>query len=185
MNIEFLGRDFEIDGRIREHATEKLARVLKFLDEPIDARVTLETKKHQQKAEIHLDHRHGTVHTTETTLQMLESINSAVDKAEKQARRGREKFLDKRRRSGVKERESGSHWPIEVVDPLDLRDGSGQKKIIRSTRIQIKPMSLEEAALQLDDSRSEFIVFKDSETDAVSVLYRRKDEHYGLISPEF
>ncbi|MBZ0112899.1 MAG: ribosome-associated translation inhibitor RaiA [Thermoanaerobaculia bacterium] len=182
MNIEFLGRNYEIDARIREHTAEKLERVLKFLDDPIEIHVTLETRKHQNVAEIHLDHRHGTVHTQETSLQMEESINGAVDKAEKQARRAKKKFLDKRRRAG--HRENGHHWPIDVVDAESLRDGKGQRRIIKSTRLQIKPMSLEEAALQLDGSKSEFVVFRDADTDSVSVLYRRKDQNYGLISPE-
>ena len=168
---------------MRAHTAEKLERVLKFLDEPIETHVTLETKKHQHTAEIHLDHRHGTVHTEETSLQMMESINSAIDKAEKQARRAKEKFVDKRRRAGS--RENGHHWPIDVVNPKDLRDDGGERRIIKSTRIQIKPMSLEEAALQLEGSRNEFVVFRDAETDLVSVLYRRKDENFGLVSPEF
>jgi putative sigma-54 modulation protein len=186
MNIEFLGRNYEIDDRIREHTAEKLERVLKFLDEPIEIHVTLETQKHENTAEIHLDHRHGTVHTQETSLQMEESINGAIDKAEKQVRRAKEKFVDKRRRAGHREShwENGHHWPIDVVDAESLHDGKGQRRIIKSTRIQIKPMSLEEAALQLDDSKSEFVVFRDAETDTVSVLYRRKDQNYGLISPE-
>ncbi len=184
MNIEFLGRNFAVSDRVRTHTEEKLERVLKFLDEPIEAHVTLETKKHQHTAEIHLAHRHGKVHTEETSLQMMESINTAIDKAEKQARRAKKKFQDKRRRGAVA-RDETPHWPVDVVDPQSLRDGAGERRIIKSSRIQIKPMSLEEAALQLDGSRSEFVVFRDAETDLVSVLYRRNDDHFGLISPEF
>jgi len=64
--------------------------------------------------------------------------------------------------------------------------GSGQQpRIIKTSLLQIKPMSIEEAALRIDDSKNEFIVFRDAETDRVSVLYKRKDDHYGLIAPEF
>jgi putative sigma-54 modulation protein len=57
--------------------------------------------------------------------------------------------------------------------------------VIRNTRLQIKPMSIEEAALQLDGAKNDFVVFRDATSDRISVLYKRKDDNYGLIAPDF
>jgi putative sigma-54 modulation protein len=69
------------------------------------------------------------------------------------------------------------------VEGGSLRGGEG-RRVIKSGSLRIKPMSIEEAALQLEGSRNEFIVFRDADTEKVSVLYKRKDDNYGLIAPE-
>ena len=58
------------------------------------------------------------------------------------------------------------------------------QQIVKTSRLPIKPMTIDEAALELDQSKNEFFVFRDSGTDRVSVIYRRKDSNYGLIAPE-
>jgi putative sigma-54 modulation protein len=65
-----------------------------------------------------------------------------------------------------------------------LNAGTGRRVIKRSV-LSIKPMSVEEAALQLEGSTNDFVVFKDALSEQVSVLYKRRDANYGLISPEF
>jgi len=100
-----------------------------------------------------------------------------VDKLEEQARRHKEKTQQKARdeeRAWVK---------MEVLDS-EMEDDSGPK-IIRSKRFAMKPMSVEEAAMQLDISDSSFLVFLNPATERVNVIYRRKDGNFGLIEPEF
>ena len=88
MNIEYIGRNFHLDERIREHAAEKLGKLVKFLDEPIETRVTLEIEKHRHRAEIYVTHRQGTLTATEETDgTMFDAINLAAEKMELQARR--------------------------------------------------------------------------------------------------
>lgn len=180
MNIEFTGRNFSVSDRIKDFTENKLAKIVKFLSEPVDLHVILEAEKHHYKAEIHVHHRHGVLQASESSDHMRDAIQSAVEKIEKQARRARKKFTDKKRRS----RRDDNHWPLDVLDPASVGTGS-TPRIIKSTALPIKPMSIEEAALELSQSKNEFFVFLDSGTERVSVLYRRKDENYGLISPEF
>ena len=111
---------------------------------------------------------------------MYDAINLAVDKTEKQARRSRKKFRDKRRKA---DRSNGNQWPVEVLERSSI-GGGGSPRIIKSSVISIKPMSIDEAALQLEDSENDFVVFRDAGSDQVSVLYKRRDQNYGLISPE-
>lgn len=183
MNIDYVGRNYQLDERVRDFTEDKLKKVTKFLEEPIEARITLEVEKHRHVAELHVAHRHGVLQATEETPDMYDAINLAIDKVEKQARRARKKFMDTRRRA-QRSTVNGSQWPVDVVEAASLRGGGGPK-IVKSSQLQIKPMTIEEAALQLEDSKNEFVVFRDSTSDKVAVLYRRRDSNYGLIAPEF
>ena len=180
MKIDYVARNLELDDRIRDFTSDKLEKISKFLDEPVDIHVTLEQEKHRSIAELRIAHRFGVLQAAEETDDILGAINLAIDKAEKQARRSRKKYMDKRRKA---DRIHGNHWPIEVLEASSL--GAGQSpQIVKSTVLSIKPMSLDEAALRLENSRNDFVVFRDATSDEVNVLYKRKDSNYGLISPE-
>jgi len=186
MKIEYLGRNLTADESLRHHTEEKLRKVLKFLDEPVEAHVTFEVVKHRSVADVQVTHRWGTLQAQESADQMLEAVNLAVEKIETQAERARKKHVDRRRRQQRAESKSNGHgWPLDVIDRASIAQGaSGPPRVIKSSRLPIKPMSIEEAALELEDSKHEFVVFRDSETEKVSVLYKRRDENYGLIAPE-
>ena len=180
MNIEYNGRNYTIDDRVREVVTEKLQKLAKVLDEPIDARVTLSAEKRKFVVDLHLHHRHGSIQAEENSDDnMFEAIGDVVAKAERQAERDKTRRVDRRRREA-----SANHWPVEVLAAGTLADDSGPR-VIKSSRLEIKPMTLEEAAQKLGDSRSEFVVFLDAVSERVSVLYKRKDQNFGLIAPEF
>lgn len=180
MNIDFVARSVQLDDRIREYASSKLRKLDKFLDEPVEIRVTLAKEKHRCSAELRVAHRFGLIQATEETGDILDSINLAVDKAEKQARRARKKYMDKRRKA---DRNNGNQWPVEVLERASVGRGLAPR-IIKSSVLSIKPMSLDEAALHLENSKNDFVVFRDAKSDLVNVLYKRRDNNYGLISPE-
>ena len=180
MNIDFVAHSVQLDDRISEYAAGKLGKLTKFLDEPIDVRVSLAQERHRCMAELHIAHRFGLIQATEETDDVLDAINMAVDKAGKQARRSRKKFMDKRRKA---DRNNGNQWPVDVLERGSV-GGGAKPRIIKSSYLSIKPMSLDEAALHLEKSSNDFVVFRDAQLDQVSVLYKRKDNNYGLISPE-
>jgi putative sigma-54 modulation protein len=183
MNIEYVGRTHDIDDRLRELAEEKLKKLGRFLAEPVEARIELAVEKHRQVIDLHVSHRSGTLHANHEGHDLRETLTEALDSIQNQAQRGRKRDMDKRRRAS-RSAEQESHWPVEVLDKGSVKGGE-QPRVIKSSRIQIKPMSIEEAALSLEDSEHDFVVFRDSLTDRVNVLFRRKDQHYGLIAPEF
>ena len=187
MKIEFTGRHYHVSDRAREYTQRKLKKLARFLDEPLDVHVILEIEKRRQIAEFHVSHRHGGLQATEEAEHMREAINAGIDKIEKQARRSRKKFMDRRRRA--QRQDDGHHWPVEVLDAATINvpaaEGDGRPRIIKTGQLPIKPMTIDEAALELDQSQNDFCVFRDSGTDRVSVIYRRKDANFGLIAPEF
>lgn len=181
MKVEYVARHYELNDRVRTFTESKLRKLEKFLQEPIEAHVMLETAKHRNRADLRLTHRFGMIQATEDTDEMFDAINLAVDKAEKQARRSNKKFHAKRRRGGREEAKQS--WPLAILDADSMGSG-GAPDVIKSTQLQIEFMSLDEAATRLADSERDFIVFRNLDSDEVNVLYRRPDENYGLISPE-
>lgn len=183
MKIEYTGRHFRIREDIKtlvEGLFEK--KIARFLEDPVETRITLEADKLRRIAEIHVAHRHGILQATEEGAVMEEAIHAAMEKVEKQARRARNKYRDSRRRAGRPAEDN--HWPVDVIERASVGGGE-TPRIIRTNRLPIKPMTIDEAALQLADSKNDFFVFLDSATERVSVLYRRRDQNYGLIAPEF
>ena len=179
MKVEYVARHYELNDQVREFTEGKLRKLDKYLQDPVDARITLESVKHRNRADLHLAHRFGVIQATEVTDDMYDAINLAVDKAEKQARRSNKKFHAKRRRV---DRTQVPSWPVSVLEGASV--GTGSTKVIKSSHLPIEFMSLEEAAERLGGSKNEFIVFRNLDTEQVNVLYRRRDENYGLISPE-
>ncbi len=99
MNVEYFGHHFHITDELRRFAETKLKKVLKFLDEPIEIRVTVDASKHGIEAEVHATHRHGVLQGREHHSEVKDALNLVIDKIETQAERAKSKYFDKRRRA--------------------------------------------------------------------------------------
>lgn len=183
MKTEIIGRNTPIDERLRKVVEQKLKKLEKLLVEPIEARITLTTEKHSHVADLHVTHRDGALQGTESTDGTFqEAVQRAVAKVEEAARRTHQKRVERRR--GAADRNDRSHrWPVEILGADSVGEGRAPR-VIETSQIAIKPMTLDEAALELDGSADGFVVFRDSTSDRLSVLYKRKDRNYGLIAPE-
>ena len=184
MQIEYTCRNVILDDRLRLGVEQKLEKTMKFLEEPVEVKVILEVEKHRSIAEVHITHRLGIVQAREENEGGLQdAVHLALERAEKQARRSRKKLVDKRRRPLRGERVNGHRWPMEVIEGASVSAGV-TPRVIESTHLQIKPMTIDEAALELEGAEYGFVAFVDAQTKRLSVLFRRKDLHYGLIAPE-
>ena len=182
MNIEFTGRHYHLNDDIKEFAQKKLHKIDSFVEDPIEVHWILETEKKRHIAELVLRHRHGTFQAKEEADAMHDAVLSAAEVVVKQARRTRKKFMDKRRKA-QRQADHAAHWSVDVLEGDSV--STGAPRVIRTSNLQIKPMTIDEASMALEQSRNDFFVFRDSGTERVSVLYRRKDNDFGLIAPEF
>ena len=121
------------------------------------------------------------VQATAQNKDLTTAIQDAVDKIEIQARRAKARLKDHKKRAGS-EAKIDTGWAVDVIERDSMK--SGQPRIVERSSIPIKPMAIEEAVLQLDDSPYDFLVFRNASTDKVNVLYRRDDKNLGLITPE-
>lgn len=172
MKITFAEKKMAASDSLRDHVSKKVAKLDKFFKQEAEANVTFSIERGRYRAEITI-HSNGTYfRANELTSDMYASVDSCVAAIERQIRRNKVR-LEKRLREGALNIEPEIAVPVEEEEEF---------KIIRSKRFSIKPMSVEEAILQMNLLDHEFFAFKNSDDDeAFSVVYKRKDGGYGII----
>jgi putative sigma-54 modulation protein len=177
MRYEFTGRHITVTPALKRHVREHLDKLDKILDSaPMNAHVILEVEKHRQKAEIVATWRDHTFTAKAATVDMYNSITQASAKIEKQIFRLKDKFA-----KGKRQKMPAGAAAAAVLPPeTPVSEGS---RIVRTRQYRVKPMTPEEAAVQIADLPDQFLVFRNAESERVSVLYKRRDGNYGLIEP--
>ena len=174
MKIEFTGRQTEVPVELRRLAERKLQKVGKLLPALTRAHVILSADKHRQVAEVGVHSRHLDLSAVEVSTNPRLSLAGAMDKLLRQAQR-----------QGAKRRvRKGSASPRLVAPPVERATEARAPRVIRTRRAVLKPMSLDEAAIELEGRGEGVLVFRDAATERVSVLFRRKDGNLGLVEPE-
>jgi putative sigma-54 modulation protein len=197
MRLEVTGRHVAVTPALKTFARTKLSKLEKLLGGPLDFHVILTVEKHRHIAEIVAHGRSTKLSAKEVTQDMYTSIGECIDKLETQARKHKEKFAARRRRgsreAAPKEEPSGeptrsSNAGQATASKRKRRPSSGRSdgvpRIVQSDVFPRKPMTVEEAALQVGDSDLGFFVFRNSRSQEINVLYKLKDGSLGLVEPE-
>ena len=176
MKFTFTEKKIQITDELRDYAERKIGKLDRFFKSESDAFITFTTERGRYIAEVTIKNN-GLFHrVTETTSDMQASIDSAVAAIERQIRKHKTK-LGKRLRDGALDRDYTTQVKHETPD-----EDEPDFKIVRTKMFPIKPMTPEEAVLQMNLLEHEFFVFKNQDRDdAFSIVYRRKQGDYGLI----
>jgi putative sigma-54 modulation protein len=180
MQVTTTFRHMEQSEALKSYAEEKIERVKKYIDEPISVQVffTVE-KKIRHIVEIVISAKGISTKASEATNDMYAAVDAVIDKIERQLKRYKEKIkAHKPSGEGNGRQISKKIFEAESID-------TSAEPIVISTKIETaKPMSIEEAVMQMDLLHKDFIVFTDATSCDINVLYRRKDGNYGLIEPQ-
>lgn len=179
MQITTTFRHTEPSDALKAYAEEKLERVRKYIDEPITAQVFLTVEKIRHSADVTITAKGITIKASEETNDMYAAIDMVMDKIERQLQRYKERLKDHKPGSETSER----MFLKSVVEAESIETRS-EPVIIKSSTFSTKPMSVDEAVMQMDLLHKDFLVFTNSVNDAINVIYRRKDGNFGLIEPE-
>ena len=174
MKINYTARQTRVTEEMKKYCERRVQSLEKLLGHPIDADVLLSVEKYRQKVEINLKTKMATLNAVEETHDMSSSLVGAFDRLEKRVKKEREKLRERKRRR-VRE--------VETYPSL-MDEGERPKRVIRSQSYTMKPMSTEEAIVQLETSKEEVFLFRKVKTEDWAVLYRRRDGHYGLVEPK-
>jgi putative sigma-54 modulation protein len=174
MNINYTARHTNITPEIKKHCERRMKSIEKLLGYPVEADLTLSVEKYRHKAEIKIRVKGTTLNTTEETQDMFSSLGLAFDRIEKRVKKEREKLRERKRRKN------------KEFDFLPSVTGEEEPaaRVFRSRDFSLKPMSVEEALLQLESSKKEVFVFRKFDSEKWAVLYKRKDGNFGLVEPE-
>ena len=180
MKFTITGKKLEVSEELRAYAEKKVGKIERlFRSGDSEAFITFSRERGRYTAEVTLKNNGMFYRVSETTGDMFASIDSACASIERQIRKNKTR-LAKKLRDGAFEREVQPEY-IPADDTVE----AGAFEVVRRKRFPIKPMSVEEAILQMDLLEHTFFVFRDVAADgAVSVVYRRKNGGYGLISDE-
>jgi len=181
MKVDYIARNVTLSDQSRQLAEKKLAKITKYFNDIIDVRVEVSQERHLQVVDLSVKGKDFDLHSTAQNKDVTAAIQEAVDKVEIQARRAKTRLKDHKQRAGS-EAKTDRGWAVDVLESESI--ASGEPRIVETSSIQIKPMSIEEAVLQLDDSSYNFLVFRNASNDRVNVIYRRVDKNLGLITPE-
>lgn len=175
MKFTFAEKKMDSSEELRAYSVRKISKLDRFFKSEAEAFVTFSLERGRFLAEITI-HNNGLYYrASELTNDMYASVDSGVASIEKQIRRNKTR-LEKRLREGALEREPVPAY-VSAEDEADE-----EFKIVRNKRFSIKPMSAEEAILQMNLLGHEFFVFRNMDSDdAVSVVYKRRQGGYGLI----
>ncbi|HEY8463589.1 MAG TPA: ribosome-associated translation inhibitor RaiA [Bacillota bacterium] len=178
MLVTVNGKNIEVTDALREYAEKKVSKIVKFFEKsPLGAQVTLSTERGKHIVDLTIQVNGLLLRGEAKSNDMYGSIDEAVDKIERQVR----KYKTKLNRKFQKD----NQVILTGLPPATTAKEEAEPQIKRTKRFAIKPMSVEEAVMQMELLDHDFYVFSNSDTDEVNVVYRRKDGNYGLIEPEF
>jgi len=175
MKITVTGKNIEVTDALRDYAEKKVSKIAKFFEKsPLASQVSLRTERGLHIVEITVQVDGLILRGEEKTSDMYASIDGAIDKIERQVHKFKTRINRKLREENR-----------VVLEEIPNQKEQLEPQIVRTKRFAVKPMSVEEAVMQMDLLGHDFFVFSNSETEEVNVVYRRKDGNYGLIEPEF
>ena len=177
MKFNFLEKKLQIGPEVRDYAEKKIGKLDKFFKQESDATVAFGTERGRCRVEVTLKNNGMFYRASELTNDMHASIDSACALIERQIRKNKTR-LEKKLRDGAFEREIKPDYI-----PAEAEEGEEDLTIVRTKRFSLKPMTPEEAVLQMNLLEHEFFAFLNTDDgDSFSVVYKRKNGGYGLIS---
>lgn len=176
MNIKLRGEKLEITEAMKEYADGKFKKLSKYLNNQEQLIGNLLFKKNgpESKLEITIPLNNFTLRVEQLGSDFYSTIDTAMDKLERQIIKNKTKLSSKKDKGKID----------FVLEEFDNFEEENNKKIVKRKTVELKPMDEEEAILQMELLDHDFYIFKDMDTGKVAVLYKRKNNDYGLIEEE-
>lgn len=173
MNIILSGKNVEITNSLKDRVNNKLSKLERyFKNEDTDAHVTLSVEKQRHIIEVTIPYKGIIFRAEEESEDMYSAIDNVADILERQIRKNKTRLERKMREQGIV---FGSIEPIQ---------NDQDDELVKIKKFAVKPMSSDEAILQMNLIGHQFFVFRNVDNEEVNVIYRRNDGKYGLIQPE-
>ena len=176
MKITLRGKNIEITEAIEEKVSEKLSKLDKYfiVSENVEAKVLVRTYPYGQKIEVTIPTEYVLLRAEVVDQDLYNAIDLVIDKLEGQIRKYKTRL-------NRKSKDNKLAFNLESIEPLEEEE---EDVLVKTKTITPKPMDMEEAIMQMELIGHSFFVYRDTETDAISIVYRRNDGDYGLIETE-
>ncbi|HVP67713.1 MAG TPA: ribosome-associated translation inhibitor RaiA [Anaeromyxobacteraceae bacterium] len=176
MQVNITFRHLEPTEALKSHVRDKVEHIQRYIDRPTEAHAVLHVENVYHHAEITMKAGPFSVRGRGKSEDMYASIDSAAEKIERQLKKHKERVRDHKASRIARD------WkPLDVRHEILSEPEAPAAKVVSSSTFQAKPMSLDEAVVQMDLLNSRFYVFQNAESRAINVVYRREDGLLGLI----
>ncbi len=177
MRISIIGRNIEVSEYLRDIAEKQVKKLDKYFNSDVDVQIVMSVQRNRHIVEVTIPCEYGVVRAEEVTGDMYASINNVLKKIERRLIKHRTR-LEKYHRSA----------PVTIDEQPIFSDSieSGYLKdnqVVKTKQFDLKPMTVDEAIMQMELLGHSFYVFSNGDTGEINVLYQRKDGDYGLIQP--
>lgn len=183
MIINVRGKNIEATPSLIDYAEKKLGKLDKHFDQNTDVQVVLSTIREDHIVEVTVNLNGMILRGEEATGDMYASIDQVVDKLERQVKKYKTRIHKQKRQKGGVRNMNEKQAALEA-EQRAVEEEEDTPRVVRTKRFPLKPMTVEEAILQMDLLGHTFFVFANADTDVTNVIYKRKDGNYGLIEPE-
>ncbi len=174
MNITVTGRKVTVKETFKEMIAKELGKVERFFDADTDAKVTVTVENNRQTVEITIRNNQMVLRAEQTAPKMEDALDKAVDDLIRKIRKNKTR-VEKRLRAG-----SFDAPPLwDEVEPLEEEGIT----IVKTKQVPVKPISPEEAVLQMNLLGHNFFMFRNDQTGEINLVYKRNSGDYGLIEP--
>ena len=176
MKITLRGKNIEITEAIEEKVSEKLSKLDKYfiVSENVEAKVLVRTYPYGQKIEVTIPTEYVLLRAEVVDQDLYNAIDLVIDKLEGQIRKYKTRL-------NRKSKDNKLAFNLASIEPLEEEE---EDVLVKTKTLTPKPMDMEEAIMQMELIGHSFFVYRDTETDAISIVYRRNDGDYGLIETE-
>ncbi len=176
MILEYSGRHIDVTPALKTHTEDHFSKISHVFDgKATKAHVILEVERGRHRSEVIVNWRNEVLTATTSLADMYQSISQSIGKIEKQALKLKQKVIDKshkaRRASSIVQEES------------EVKPSPAGARIISANGYEVKPVTVEEATMLLEEQDDNFLVFRNADNQRVSVVYKRDDGNFGLIEP--
>ena len=175
MNIKITGKNIDVTEAMKDYIEKRLEKLEKFEGKNTDVNVVCSVEREEQIVEIQINHDGDFLRVEERNADLYASVDLALDRAERQLRKEKEKRVEKNKENSLKGK---------IVEMFKKEDHEAEGEITKTLVYEIKPVSLEDAKLKLEESDNMFLPFVNSDTHEVNVLYKRGDGSFGMVIPE-
>ncbi len=172
MEVLVRGNKIDITDAMKDYVKEKLSKLDKYTLDDTTATVLVKIRNYSQKVEVTIPLKTLMLRAEDESQDFYSAVDLVVNKLERQIRKNKSK-LKKREKSGIKE------FNID-----DITDNIEDEVVIKRKKIDIKPMNLDEAILQMELLGHNFYMYKDSDIGRIALVYKRNDGGYGVIEEE-
>lgn len=175
MNTKITGKNIDVTGAMKDYIEKRLERLEKFATEHTDVNVVCSVEREEQIIEIQVSNGKDFVRVEERNADLYASVDLALDKAERQLRKEKEKRIEKNQ---------GPSLRNELVKDVTNDEHHMEDDITNTVYYDIKPLSIEDAKIKLSNSVDLFLPFVNAETSEVNVIYKRSVGTFGIVIPE-